>query len=112
METDHVPGTESMAAPTGHAQILAWVAEVADAQVVTLRMSRITTGALVLEDAIRKLEHHHITVLMSGLRADHLRRLAAIGALPAAGEAAIFGNTVGAIAHARGHLPEPAGGVR
>jgi len=101
VETDHVPGTESMAAPTGHAQILAWVAEVADVQVVILRMSRITTGALALKDAIRKLEHHHITVLMSGLRADHLRRLAAIGALPAAGEAAIFG-----------HFPEPVGGAR
>lgn len=92
------------------------LADVSDVKVVILRMSRITaldtTGALVLKDAMRKLEHHHITVLMSGLRADHLRRLVAIGALPAAGEEAVFGNTVDAIAHARGDLPEPVGGIR
>ncbi len=92
------------------------LADVSDVKVVILRMSRVTaldtTGALVLKDAICKLEHHHITVLMSGLRADHLRRLTAIGALPAAGEEAIFANTVDAIAHARGDLPEPVGGIR
>lgn len=92
------------------------LADVSDVKVIILRMSRITaldtTGALVLKDAIRKLEHHNITVLMSGLRADHLRRLAAIGALPTAGEEAVFGNTVDAIAHARGDLPEPVGGIR
>lgn len=92
------------------------LADVSGVHVVILRMSGITaldsTGALVLKDAIRKFEHHHITVLMSGLRADHLRRLAAIGALPAAGEKAVFANTVAAIAHARGDLPEPVGGVR
>lgn len=90
------------------------LADVADVKVVILRMSRITaldtTGALVLKDAIRKLEHHNITVLMSGLRADHLRRLAAIGALPAASEAA-FGNTVDAIAYARRRFSEPVGRI-
>lgn len=30
VETDHVLGTAPVAAPTGHAQILAWVAEVVD----------------------------------------------------------------------------------
>ncbi|MBF6353558.1 SulP family inorganic anion transporter [Nocardia higoensis] len=82
--------------------------EVADVKVVILRMSQITaldtTGALVLADAIGKLEHRHITVLMSGLREDHRRRLAAIGALPAGGDDQIFDHTPDAIAYARDRL--------
>ncbi|RDI55226.1 SulP family inorganic anion transporter [Nocardia mexicana] len=82
------------------------LAEISDVHVVILRMSHVTaldtTGALVLKDAIGKLEHRHITVLVSGLRADHYRRLAAIGALPAGGTAHIFEHTPDAIAHARG----------
>ncbi|WP_039804016.1 SulP family inorganic anion transporter, partial [Nocardia araoensis] len=88
------------------------LAEVSDVHIVILRMSHITaldtTGALVLKDAIGKLEHRHITVLMSGLRDDHKRRLAAIGALPAEGDAHIFEHTPDAIAHARGRLHSPA----
>ncbi|WP_238815340.1 SulP family inorganic anion transporter [Nocardia brasiliensis] len=87
--------------------------EVADVRVVILRMSHITaldtTGALVLRDAIGKLEHRHITVLMSGLRADHRRRLAAIGALPAGGDEQIFEHTPDAIAYARTYMPDLAG---
>ncbi|RJO73551.1 SulP family inorganic anion transporter [Nocardia panacis] len=82
------------------------LAEVSDAHVVVLRMSHITaldtTGALVLKDAIGKLEHRGITVLMSGLRADHRRRLAAVGALPAGGADQLFEHTPDAVAHARG----------
>ncbi|MET7768812.1 SulP family inorganic anion transporter [Nocardia sp. NPDC005366] len=85
------------------------LAEVADVKVVILRMSKITaldtTGALVLKDAISKLEHRHITVLLSGLRADHQRRLTAIGALPAGGSESVFANTREAIDHARRYLP-------
>ncbi|MBH0781692.1 SulP family inorganic anion transporter [Nocardia bovistercoris] len=81
------------------------LAEVSDVHVVVLRMSHITaldtTGALVLKDAIAKLEHRHITVLMSGLRADHHQRLAAIGALPPGGAPRLFEHTPDAIAHAR-----------
>ncbi|WP_280335628.1 SulP family inorganic anion transporter [Nocardia wallacei] len=88
------------------------LADVSDVHVVILRMSHITTvdttGALVLKDAIRKLEHRHITVLMSGLRTDHHHRLAAIGALPAGGDAHLFAHTRDAITHARGYLPGPA----
>ncbi|WP_051133696.1 SulP family inorganic anion transporter [Nocardia paucivorans] len=84
------------------------LAEVSDVHVVILRMSHLTaldtTGALVLEDAIRKLEHRHITVLMSGLRDDHRRRLEAIGALPSGGERHLFEHTPDAIAHARDHV--------
>ncbi|MFI9411520.1 SulP family inorganic anion transporter [Nocardia gamkensis] len=89
------------------------LADVSDVHVVILRMSGITaldtTGALVLKDAIGKLEHRHITVLMSGLRQDHRRRLAAIGALPAGGDAHIFAHTPEAIDHARGYAQSPAG---
>ncbi|MGY4101548.1 SulP family inorganic anion transporter [Nocardia sp. R16R-3T] len=85
------------------------LAEVADVKVVILRMSKVTaldtTGALVLGDAITKLEHRHITVLLSGLRADHRRRLTAIGAIPAGGEDSIFANTREAIDHARRYVP-------
>nr|WP_246124131.1 SulP family inorganic anion transporter [Nocardia bhagyanarayanae] len=88
------------------------LAEVSDVRVVILRMSHITaldtTGALVLKDAIGKLDHHHITVLMSGLRDDHHRRLAAIGALPPGGDSQIFEHTPDAIAYARTHLLNPA----
>lgn len=48
------------------------LADVTDVKVVILRMSRVTaidaTGALVLKDAITKLEHRHITVLISGAK--------------------------------------------
>lgn len=85
------------------------LAEVSDVHVVILRMSHVTaldtTGALVLKDAIRKLEHHHITVLMSGLRDDHRRRLAAIGALPGGGTRHLFEHTPDAIAYARDCVP-------
>lgn len=87
------------------------LAEVSNVHVVILRMSHITaldtTGALVLKDAIGKLEHRGIAVLMSGLRADHRRRLGAIGALPVGGESSIFAHTPDAIAHARAYLPDP-----
>ncbi|MRH92871.1 STAS domain-containing protein [Nocardia sp. SYP-A9097] len=92
------------------------LAEVSDVRVVILRMSRMTaldtTGALVLKDAIGKLEHRHITVLMSGLRADHRQRLAAIGALPGDGEAPLFDHTPDAIALAREYVSRPTGASR
>ncbi|WP_336083047.1 SulP family inorganic anion transporter [Nocardia sp. SSK8] len=85
------------------------LAEVTDVQVVILRMSRITaldtTGALVLTDAVRKLEHRHITVLFSGLRPDHYRRLTTMGALPAGGADAVFPDTGAAIGYARQLIP-------
>ncbi|NEW39948.1 SulP family inorganic anion transporter [Nocardia cyriacigeorgica] len=82
--------------------------EVADVRVVILRMSHVTavdtTGALVLKDAISKLEHRHIAVLLSGVRPDHLRRLTAIGALPSGGEASVFAGTNDAIDYGRAVL--------
>jgi sulfate permease, SulP family len=85
--------------------------EVSDVHVVILCMYHVTaldtTGALVLGDAISKLEHQGIAVLMSGLRADHRRRLGAIGALPGGRDSSIFEHAPDAIAHARAYLPDP-----
>ncbi len=91
------------------------LAEIGDVHVVILRMSHLTTidttGALVLKDAIAKLEHRHITVLMSGLRADHHHRLAALDALPGGGDTHLFEHTPDAITYARTRVPTPAQGV-
>ncbi|OLT36313.1 MFS transporter [Actinomadura sp. CNU-125] len=85
------------------------LSQVADVRVVILRMSRITaldaTGAGVLGDAITRLEHRGILVLLSGIDpahdqvlatlriADHLRR-----------DGLIFPDTPAAIARARVHV--------
>lgn len=90
----------------GAHRLLLELADVADVQVVILRMSRVTTmdatGAMVLGDAITKLEHRGIIVLLSGIApghddvldslgvADHLRR-----------QGLIFPDTPRAISHAR-----------
>jgi SulP family sulfate permease len=83
--------------------------EVADVRVVILRMSRITavdaTGAYVLKDAIDRLTRRGATVLVSGLLADHDRRLDALGILDdlkASGR--VFATTPDAIRYARGLL--------
>lgn len=86
------------------------LAEVSQVRVVILRMSHLTaldtTGALTLRDAVGKLEHRDITVLMSGLREDHRRTLAAVGALPGPGH--LFDQTPEAIAVARELVSRPA----
>lgn len=83
--------------------------EVADVSTVILRMSRVTTidasGALVLKDAIEKLERRGITVYVSGIRDGHHRPLEALGViarLDAAGR--VFAGTPEAIAAARDRL--------
>ncbi|WP_051164717.1 SulP family inorganic anion transporter [Nocardia testacea] len=87
------------------------LAHVSDVRVVILRMSHLTaldtTGILALEDAIIELRRRGITVLMSGLRAEHHHRLAAFGALP--GPDHLFTHTDDAVAYARGHLPDAVG---
>jgi SulP family sulfate permease len=83
------------------------LADVADVKVVILRMSRVTaidaTGASVLKDAITKLEHRHITVLISGAKPEHLRPLAALGVFTTTDseDRHLFDTTPRAIAHAR-----------
>ncbi|MFC9557632.1 SulP family inorganic anion transporter [Rhodococcus sp. NPDC056960] len=83
------------------------LADVADVKVVILRMSRVTaidaTGASVLKDAITKLEHRHITVLISGAKPEHLRPLAALGVFTTTDseDRHLFDTTPRAIAYAR-----------
>ncbi len=85
------------------------LSEVADVRVVILRMSRVSaidgTGALVLRDAIERLEHRGIVVHLSGIRPEHRRTLAALGILErltAAGR--VFPDTPAAIVAARALL--------
>ncbi len=86
------------------------LSDVADVRVVILRMSRVTTmdatGALVLKDAVTKLNRRGITVLASGIRSGQRRVLDSVGALgllrAATGDD--YAGTPEAIAAARSHL--------
>jgi SulP family sulfate permease len=80
--------------------------EVTDVGVVILRMSRVSTidatGAIMLDDAITRLERRGIVVLVSGIKPGHDRMLASLGAadrLRAANR--VFAETPEAIAVAR-----------
>ncbi|MFF7444048.1 SulP family inorganic anion transporter [Streptomyces sp. NPDC008122] len=83
--------------------------EVADVRVVILRMSRITTidatGALVLKDAVEKLNRRGIAVMASGIRPDQRQALASVGTLDLLRlDGREFATTPEAIAGARAHL--------
>ncbi|MGW7365342.1 SulP family inorganic anion transporter [Streptomyces sp. NPDC054841] len=83
--------------------------EVADVRVVILRMSRITTvdatGALVLKDAVEKLNRRGIAVMTSGIRPGQRPVLDSVGALDLLRlEGREFATTPEAIAGARAHL--------
>ena len=98
------------------------LAEVSNVRVVVLRMSRVTsidaTGATVLADTIRRLERRGITVLVSGVQAQHERVLRELGVYDhLAHERHLFTATPEAIAHARlhaarvAHIPATARGT-
>ncbi|MFI0537834.1 SulP family inorganic anion transporter [Streptomyces sp. WSLK1-3] len=83
--------------------------EVADVRVVILRMSRVSTmdatGALVLKDAVEKLNRRGILVLASGIRSGQRQVLEAVGALELLGhEGREYATTPEAIRAARDHL--------
>ncbi|TQK49936.1 SulP family sulfate permease [Streptomyces sp. SLBN-118] len=83
--------------------------EVADVRVVILRMSRITTmdatGALVLKDAIEKLDRRGIVVMSSGIRPGQRQVLDSVGALDLLGlDGREYATTPEAITGARAHL--------
>ncbi|MET9971238.1 sodium-independent anion transporter, partial [Streptomyces sp. NPDC006356] len=83
--------------------------EVADVRVVILRMSRVSTmdatGALVLKDAVEKLERRGIRVLASGLRPGHRQVLDSVGALDLLHrDGREYATTPEAIRGARDHL--------
>ncbi|MEV4558684.1 SulP family inorganic anion transporter [Kitasatospora sp. NPDC049285] len=89
--------------------------ESAQVRVAILRMSRVSaidaSGAVVLGDAITKLERRGTLVLVSGLRAEHRRPLDALGVLDRLrAEGRVFAATPAAIAYARRRLadtPQP-----
>lgn len=82
---------------------------VSDAKVVVLRLPDIqmldATGAQALGEIVAELEHRGITVLLKGPRPEHLRVLAATGALDRlAHENHLFADLDAALAHARSHV--------
>ena len=84
------------------------LSEVSSVRVVILRMSRVTvldaTGASMLADTIGRLEGRHITVLLSGVRAEHVQVLEQLGVYDElAHERHVFASTPEAIEHARAH---------
>lgn len=82
---------------------------VSDAKVIVLRLPDIqvldATGAQALGEIVAELEHRGITVLLKGPRPEHLRVLAATGALDRlAHQNHLFGDLDAALAHARLHV--------
>lgn len=85
------------------------VAQVARVRVVILRMSRISTmdatGALVLKDAVQKLNRRGIAVLTSGIRPGQRQVLASVGVLEMLRrEGGEYATTPEAVAAARDRL--------
>lgn len=85
------------------------LSQVATVSVVILRMSRVTTldasGALVLGDAIERLQRRGITVYISGIRDGHHQPLEALGTITHLDQAGqVFATTPEAIAAARDRL--------
>lgn len=82
------------------------LSEVTDVAVVILRMSRLitidATGALMLDDAISRLEKRGIVVLLSGIRPGHRKMLVALTSAPRLTDAGrVFAGTPEAIERAR-----------
>ncbi|MCX4791366.1 SulP family inorganic anion transporter [Streptomyces sp. NBC_01221] len=93
----------------GAHRFLLELSEVADVRVVILRMSRITTmdatGALVLKDAVEKLNRRGIAVMTSGIRPGQRQALDSVGALGLLQrEGREYASAPQAIAGARVHL--------
>ena len=92
--------------------ILVELTSVSDVRVVVLRMPQLqvldATGAQALGELIEDLEARHVTVLLKGPRAEHLRVLRAVGALEhLRHERHLFEDLDAAIAHARLHATRP-----
>lgn len=97
-------------------RLLLELPDIAEIKVVILRMSRVSTidatGAMVLGDAITRLENRGITVMLSGIDPAHddvLRELDVAGTLRSAN--LIFPDTPSAIRHARELLGLPLAGM-
>ena len=87
------------------------IAEISDVRVVILRLSRVhtldATGATVLGDTIKTLEHRGITVLLSGVSKEHDSIFRILGTYEhLADERHLFATTPEAIEHARQHIAQ------
>ncbi len=90
-------------------RFLTELAAVADVEVVILRLPGLqvldATGAQALGEIVDDLEQRGITVLLKGPRPEHLKVLAAVGALDRlAHERHVFDDLGAAVAHAREHV--------
>ncbi|MCX4538460.1 SulP family inorganic anion transporter [Streptomyces sp. NBC_01669] len=93
----------------GAHRFLLELSEVGDVRVVILRMSRVSTmdatGALVLKDAVEKLNRRGIAVMTSGIRPGQRQALDSVGALGLLQrQGREYASTPEAIAGARAHL--------
>ena len=89
-------------------------ATVSDARVVILRLADVqgmdASAAHALGDIVDHLERRGITVLLKGVRPEHLRVLEAVGSLDAlAHEHHLFDDLPAAVAHARVHAARTPG---
>lgn len=90
-------------------RILDRVLETHGTEVVILRLSQLqsldATGARTLAELVTALERREITVLLKGLRPEHLRLARAVGVLDALrDEKHSFAELPAAVAHARSHV--------
>ncbi len=89
------------------------ITAVSGVRVVILRLADLqvldATGAQALGDIVAELEHHRITVLLKGPRAEHLRTLEAVGVLDRlAHERHVFTSLSDATSHALVHVARSA----
>jgi SulP family sulfate permease len=89
------------------------ITAVSGVRVVILRLADLqvldATGAQALGDIVDELEQHHITVLLKGPRAEHLRTLEAVGVLDRlAHERHVFTTLSDATTHALVHVARSA----
>jgi SulP family sulfate permease len=95
------------------ARFLAEVATTADVRVVILRLRGVAmldaSGARALGEVVEDLEERCITVLVKGVRPEHLRVLDAVGTLrPLVDRGHVFADLDEAVAHALTHVAVPA----
>jgi SulP family sulfate permease len=95
------------------ARFLAEVAASADVRVVILRLRGVAmldaSGARALGEVVEDLEERGITVLVKGVRLEHLRVLEAVGTLrPLVDRGHVFAELPEAVAHALTHVAVPA----
>ena len=94
-------------------RVVAGVSDIADVQVVILRMSQVqfldATGAQVLTDLVTSLERRGITVLIKGIRPEHLRIATRVGVIASLRhDGHLFDHLYEAVVHARAHITSTA----